>query len=97
MDRLLAESDTLRQQVKDLKATVERLPKTADGVPVVPVPSVHVYRVLSTGRIQENTGWQDGQPRFRACEPNEKSFGWLIRNVELCYSTREDAEAAGVE
>ena len=27
LDRLLAESDTLRQQVKDLKATVERLPQ----------------------------------------------------------------------
>ena len=82
---LLAERDRL-------KAIVDQLPKTADGVRVAPVHGVHVYQISNTGHIQESRGWNQGRPTFRYLSAGEVKI--TTKDPSLCYSTREAAEAA---
>ena len=107
---LAAERDALAARAEAAEKIVERLPKTADGVPIA--PGMMVY-------TKPSDEWDDGErlvtglSNFRACPPwNERpdrdtaqaSFrhaGCDCReecdaNVDaaLCYSTRELAEAA---
>lgn len=85
MDEVVAERDRLR-------AIVEQLPVTADGVRVAPVHGVHVYQISNTGHIQESRGWNQGRPTFRYLSAGEVKI--TTKDPSLCYSTREAAEAA---
>jgi len=69
-----------------LQAIVDSLPKTADGVPVV--PGMEVWFWLNDETILVH------QKAVQFVEDNQQSimtsYGWL--NVRHCYSTREAAE-----
>lgn len=78
-----------------LHAIVERLPKTADGVVVVPGMTVYEVRASRPGEPYEMRD-------FRTTTPDEQgysTFHWetgysAIGRLDRCYSTREAAEAA---
>jgi len=85
-------------EIERLRAVEARLPETADKVRVVPVPATRVFRIITAGRykgmVQESSGWQDGHLRFdHPRDQGEQSYGHVMMNVALCYSTREAAEA----
>jgi len=84
---LLAERD-------QLKAIVEQLPMTANGVRVAPVRATKVYRRLDNGWVQESCGWEGEFPVFRCTAMSEPTYGTCMGRPNLCYSTREAAEAA---
>ena len=84
------------------KAIIDKLPKTADGVPVVPCQKLWYPfgKMIAEGRVGP---WQYGFP--------DGVFGWQSAFAETeialkspehiaicrCYSTREAAKAARVE
>ena len=72
--------------IKRHKAVIDRLPATADGVPVVPgVDSVYITDYPVTGDITECRTYSGGGG----------DGGWVERtNVMHCYSTRAAAEAS---
>lgn len=89
------ELESKAAEIKRLRAVVGKLPKTADGVPVVP----GVDRVFWMGCHPENAGVplevaDDGYVRFRGNKFQGFVDGALVM-VGDCYSTREAAEAAG--
>ena len=80
-------------EIERLRAIVDKLPKTADGVPVVPGMTLYssqnicgafrkpeIVVSLEVYANHETSEWMDGH-----------------LEVELLYSTREAAEAAGGE
>lgn len=75
-----SEIDRLTVRVADLEAIVERLPKTADGVPITP----------------EMPLWYWWEPQYTEDDPilqmGQASAG--PNAPHLCYSTREAALAA---
>lgn len=78
-------SECLRNQLKQAKEIIDKLPKTADGVTVT--PNMELY---NPGSIElRNTVslhiWQDGEDR----SPGENNTPW-----GRFYSTKEAAEAA---
>lgn len=83
---LVANNQTLRAENRTLKAIVDKLPKTADAVPIV--PGMRLYAPYNNGRT--NTGFQlhNGQ---LTCLYFDDGFD---RCVWSQYSTREAAEAA---
>ena len=84
-------------EIEQLTAIVDKLPKTADGVPIVPWPPTVVYRRITYhGRpeIQASKGFAWGAATFDAIGDGEPSCGHVGRNVALCYSTREAAAEA---
>lgn len=82
-------------EIERLRAIVDRLPKTADGVPVVPLRSTGVYRITHGGlHIQESCDWSGEHPMFRAGDDGEPTSGRVMLPCGRCYSTREAAEAA---
>lgn len=81
IDSLLGD---LLEENKRLQAIVDKLPKTADGVPVAPGDKVYRAGEYTSAQLtiardlpEYNGGWQDGRVR-----------------IENCYSTREAAQAA---
>lgn len=76
---LRARRDELEQENAKLRAVIERLPQTADGVPIT--PNTRYFYLHSNGEISECNGltlmnWVDN------------------RCVDHAYSTREAALAA---
>lgn len=94
LDGICCECCKLPAETERLRAIEDKLPITADGIRVVPVRATKVYRILSNGRIQESNGWSGEYPTFRCADKNEPSYGDLIHNIDLCFSSREAAEAA---
>ena len=82
------ENDELRARIAKLEAIVEKLPKTADGVPVVPGQDVfdyNRYEVFVRHVEMEAFEYDD--------DGGKCAFG----GIHDCYSTREAAEAAKEE
>jgi hypothetical protein len=88
----------LQQEVEQLHAIVDRLPRTADGVPVVP----GVDRVWWPNADDHTDHWQQGEtPGCYGLMPcwtyetneNGEAIERQIR-VDECYSSREAAERA---
>ena len=78
----------LHKEIERLQAIVDRLPKTADGVPVVPYVSVVWANPMYFGHVIPK-------------HVNDDGAIWLCGNggppVSQCYSTPEAAEAARTE
>jgi len=90
MSRSLKEASDRAAEITRLRAIVEKLPKTADGVPVVPGDELWV-RHPDGGCAGTRRWWK------------HPSLGWSVGfehmqnepiDVSSCYSTREAAEAA---
>jgi hypothetical protein len=80
-----------------LEAFVDKLPKTADGVPQMPddqVWSIDAVGAIRCGRVWHNAGWgvTVKWPSDNSRGPNQYDI-----EVERCFSTRESAEAARKE
>ena len=95
---LTAERDALAKRVRELEGVVEKLPKTADGVPVFPGDIVWHTKNPSSDEItsfavSDYLDWKpsvwDGKTEARCV--NDKGGGWPVRS---CYSTHQAAEAA---
>ncbi len=97
IERLEAKYDELKEinhitvrdgnrELKRLQSIVDKLSKTADGVPVV--LGIKVYQRDATGFVQ---GYDVGQNRARD-DSSRPSEAYLVFN-QNCYSTREAAEA----
>jgi hypothetical protein len=81
-----------RLRVKLLLAELASIPSTRDGVRVVPVRGVSVWRTSGPEvRPQESSRFVDGLAIFR---DDPRDVGMMIGD---CYSTKEAAEAAGKE
>ena len=90
-DRWVTENNQLKTDLAAANAIIEKLPLTADGVPVVPGMKVHCFH-SDYGIIQwtikgsfdiEDACMSEDEFYFRPAE-------WWTH----CYSTREAAEAA---
>jgi len=87
-----------RCELKRLRAIVDKLPKDADGLPVVPWRGVVMYRRITyrgKPRVQSSCGFGNCSVLFDPIGDDDPPLGPLGRNIELCHSTREAAEAAG--
>ena len=82
----------LLEELEQLRAIVARLPRTADGVPVVPGRDT-VWNWLPRG-LHSKCSWVECAVEIR--QPyNEAMYDYVdISEVGKCYSTREAAEAA---
>ena len=94
-DRLILES---ADRIAELEAVAERLPRTADGVPVVPGMIVWIHE---RGSSKIGTPWQTLTEQVvtgmtEGCVEVESRLR-LFEAAACCYSTREAAEAAGEE
>lgn len=90
---LLADRARLAAEVESLRAVVERLPKTADGVVLVPeLDSVFHPGFDSEGDI-ERSGEVEWVGMFYAADADGTGTVWTYP-VSNCYSTRAAAEAA---
>lgn len=73
--------DNLTTELTKVKATIDKLPKTADGISVVPGMELWYNNPLGIIPTPELEDWSD--------------IGGLFDNqLQPFYSTREDAEAA---
>ena len=95
----------VQREVEYLKAIVDKLPKTADGVPVT--LGMVVYCDMS-GRpgwssagytvVAGEVGCENGEWCSKMCgclsESESRPVSWAFERVSECYSTREAAEAA---
>ena len=81
----------LNDEIARLQAIVERLPKTRDGVPVVPGSS-RVWRINKHGESEESVNWIGWGATFMS-DSNDSPY-WPTWSPDKCYSTREAAEAA---
>jgi hypothetical protein len=93
-----AAATVLADEVERLRAIVDRLPKTADGVPLFPGDTVYYEKNPSNDTIvaftvapysEWNTDVWGVQNQSRAV--SKKGGGWP---AAMCYSTRKAAEAA---
>ncbi len=82
LEKAWAQLAGLDKENTRLRAIVDKLPKTADGVPVIPmINTVYVHRYFEpTEEIVE-------------CDIN-KTWGVPVHRIGESYSTREAAEAA---
>lgn len=87
----VCEVANLIAEIRRLQAIVAKLPKTADGVPVV--PGMEVHELYPSGELFRLEVWWAGIHAygFRFGQHNTQ---YDYRN---CYSTREAAGAAGDE
>jgi hypothetical protein len=87
--RLAYEALQAADEITRLQAIIDRLPKTADGVPIVPGDTIWFdidnYSTVAGIEIEEPGGqwWV--------------SFGISGAETDQCYSTREAANKAGGE
>lgn len=86
-------------RLEELEAIVARVPKTADGVPVVPGDTVYAKRNPSDDTVvefevadYEKWAMDAWGSRNQARAYTEGGGGWIVSRH--CYSTREAAEAA---
>jgi len=86
--RAADEIDRLTRELNEARAVIERLPKTADGVPIVPGDSVYMQ-------------WTGHERRVRAVHSDSIAvtvglIAATLVNVHphQCYSTKKSAEAA---
>ena len=95
-----AEIGDLKAEIKRLKAIVNMLPKTADGVPAVPHWTTRLwYKHPDSGVIYERTfeaDMEDARTHWVSTYPDRRGGERVWVGVEQCYSTREAAEK-GVE
>lgn len=87
---MMREYPTLQAEIERLRAIVDELPKTADGVPVVPGEDVvwHPTVRSDNGRLMPMAiDLNEGAAWYRV--PDDRKF------VCDCYSTREAAEVKG--
>lgn len=80
-------------RIADLQAIVEKLPKTKDGVPVVPFTTPDLWALLDGDLFYiYSLDWL----RADVCKgSNQNDTGETFRfEINECYSTREAAEAA---
>ena len=90
--------ECLQSRIAKLEAIVDKLPKTDDGVPVVPGLEVWINHEQYTGRLMVVMGhdrWPSGKPSWHlrlGTEDNTTAgrLGWC----GLIYSTKEAAVAA---
>ena len=99
IDELEAELATVKESLTTANATIDKLPKTADGVPVVPKMTVYA---LHDGCIEpavvsdfwdwdsDEYEWDDGP----GVPCRLKATQWKSIYLSWCYSTREAALAA---
>ena len=99
IDELEAELATVKESLTTAEATIDKLPKTADGVPVVPKMTVYA---LHDGCIEpavvsdfwdwdsDEYEWDDGP----GVPCRLKATQWKSIYLSWCYSTREAALAA---
>ncbi len=77
-------------EIERLRAIVDKLPKTADGVPIIPGQTIVWVRLNGTGE------WVKAKCHWSILANNTGS--WVMdftpRGPEHSYSTREAAEAA---
>lgn len=94
--------EMLRKMIKErnhLRQIVAKLPKTADGVPVVPGTNQNVWHIAKhsrngaiKGRAEESMNWKGWAATFFS---DMEEDGYLPgREIRDCYSTREAALAA---
>lgn len=87
------------ERIERLQAIVDRLPKTADGVPYLPGDPLYEPYTAKCGHtlVREWLGGHTVEVADGAGTHIARRFGhasgWLVR-VEMCYSTREAAEKA---
>ena len=89
VDELRKEIQQLRRHVRIDEEIIDKLPRTADGVPVVP------------GMTLWDPVWPDdpfGVQALLVFCPNARRSEWMCNDGEVdaaqCYSTREAADAA---
>jgi len=98
-----AEIKDLRRQLAQAQAVIDKLPKTADGMPVVRGDTLYVY-CRRAGLYRPREGRRAWDCKVRDIRHDE-NHGWKLRvyvsgsHMEWfwatdCYSTREAAEAA---
>ena len=76
-------------EIERLRASVDRLPQTADGVPIAQVRGEQVWRSVGPEGIpQGSVSFRFGLAVFRGATHDE------MRLIVDCYSTREAAEEA---
>ena len=80
-------------EIKRLRGIVDKLPKTADGVSVV--PGMTVYHSHPVG----GTIYEDVVHDLEPCSTTSEDSIWMdgCIDAERCYSTREAAEAKGTD
>ena len=83
--------DEAEDRIADLQAIVDKLPKTADGVPVV--PGEYVWTPGCAMWIVCRGNGSSDYSETLAAEPNAYDMDPSMP-VRFCYSTREAAEAA---
>ena len=94
-----ANIDKLEAEVERLQAIVDKLPKTADGVPVVPGMNCY-FRSHPLGMIHKDAGIvsvgrsRDGESYEVFLRDDNGDEWWAILPEEV-FSTREAAEEAG--
>lgn len=76
------------KEIERLQSIVDKLPKTADGVPVT--PRMQVWCKTPVGGVEALK-----LPHANSEESIRSGFGWV--RLYQCYSTREAAESAGGE
>ena len=82
---------TIKEYITRLEAIVDKLPKTADGVPVVPgeyvwTPGLAMWIVCRGNGSSDYCETLAAEPNAYDMDPSAP--------VKSCYSTREAAEAA---
>ena len=88
----ISECSRLRAENERLQAFVDRMPTTADGVPIAQTSLEKVWRMRGPeGTPQMCEFFQNGFAVFRGATHNE-----MMRICD-CYSTREAAEKARVK
>lgn len=93
IEALRSERDTLTRQRDALQAVVDRLPKTADGVPVF--DSIIVYYPHRTGVVKcETMCSTDGWVAVACSQEDAKRIDYEMINVASCYSTESAALSA---
>jgi hypothetical protein len=94
-DDVDAELARLRERVGELEAIVDRLPRTADGVPVTPGDMIFMPAsgdAIEVARFRNN-GCYPIYIRGKSGELEPATLSVPVK-VEECYSTRSAAEAA---
>jgi hypothetical protein len=81
-------------EVEHLQAIVDKLPKTKDGVPVVPCPTTRLWYIHPGSRLVYERTYEADLEDARTHHSGE-DVAWL--GVRDCYSTREAAQAAKEE
>jgi hypothetical protein len=91
----------LREKIKKLNEIVEKLPKTIDGVYIVPGTNKnkvwqiaeHSRNGIKAGEPEESVNWDGWYPKFFS-DMDWKCEYWPSRDISKCYSSKEALLAA---